>query len=82
MNKCKSCGAEIIWIKMKSGRAMPCDPDPVHFSIDKEHHRGNVVLVTPDGMTGRFTEDPSSDKIGYISHFATCPNANQHRKRG
>lgn len=25
MSKCKSCGAEIIWIKTKSGKAMVID---------------------------------------------------------
>lgn len=24
--KCKSCGADIIWIKTLAGKQMPCDP--------------------------------------------------------
>jgi hypothetical protein len=24
--KCRSCQAEIIWVKTKSGKVMPCDP--------------------------------------------------------
>lgn len=58
MSRCKSCNREIVWIKMKSGKAMPCDPD-------------KVVVVTEDGET----------VTGYTSHFATCPNANMHRRR-
>ena len=26
MSNCRSCDAEIIWIKMKSGANMPCHP--------------------------------------------------------
>lgn len=25
MAKCKGCGAEIIWLETKNGKAMPCD---------------------------------------------------------
>lgn len=31
MSRCRSCGAEIIWIKMASGKLMPVDPNPVTY---------------------------------------------------
>ena len=31
MAKCKSCGAEIRWIKMRSGKSMPCNPVGIHY---------------------------------------------------
>ena len=31
MSRCKSCGAEIRWIKMSSGKSMPVDPDQVPY---------------------------------------------------
>lgn len=27
MSKCKACGAEICWVRMFSGKMMPCDID-------------------------------------------------------
>lgn len=37
---CRSCGKPIYWIKMKSGKMMSCDTEPVTFRIDKENHTG------------------------------------------
>ena len=81
MSKCRSCGAEIIWIKMKSGKSMPCEIKPISYSTDVPSH-GDLTLVTPDGRVVSGNFDPASDKIGFVSHFATCPNAGTHRKRG
>jgi hypothetical protein len=38
MAKCKSCGAEIVWIKTIAGNPMPCDP-------------AEQTFVTNDGQT-------------------------------
>lgn len=78
MSRCRSCNAEIIWIKMAGGKNMPCDANPISYRNDL---RGDWVLVTQEGKVVRGVFDPDSDKIGYTSHFATCPNANTHRKR-
>lgn len=86
--KCKSCGASIVWIKTQNGRSMPCDADPVNY---QKNYKGASLIVTAEGavIRGDIVEnDPSAplqkiiDGQGYISHFATCPNANQHRKGG
>ena len=77
-SKCRSCGADIYWIKMTSGKSMPCDVKPYLYRQDPE---GDLVLVTPDGRTVKGFEDLDSEEFGYTSHFATCPNANQHRRR-
>lgn len=81
MAKCKSCGAEIIWIKMRSGKSAPCNPEPIHYRKFVHDVNNMIVLVTPDGdvTPGEVCED--SDLFGYISHFATCPYANKYRKR-
>ena len=31
---CKSCGMPILWVKTRSGKAMPCDIKPIRFRID------------------------------------------------
>lgn len=58
MPQCRSCQAEIVWIKTSSGKPMPCDPKL-------------ITVVTDEGVTVK----------GRLSHFATCPNAGQHRKK-
>lgn len=80
MTKCRSCGAEIKFIRMKSGKWNPVDP--TRRGIIKDG--GHEVLVTEDGelIQGTFTSvEDGANGFGYISHFVTCPNADSHRKR-
>lgn len=80
MAQCKSCGAEIKFIKMKSGRWNPVNPQKRYIKKDG----GNEVLVTDSGelIQGTFaTLEDGANGEGYTSHFATCPNAEQFRKR-
>ena len=80
MAKCKSCGAEIIWIKTTSGKSMPCDAKEVVYW---ENKHGKATVVRPSGEVVRADldgEEGKESRIGYISHFATCPNANVHRR--
>lgn len=79
MSKCKSCGAEIIWIKTASGKMMPCNPQKISYK--NTFPRGNMTLITPEGKIVTGTIDLSSDTYGYESHFATCPAASKFRKR-
>lgn len=80
MSKCRSCGAEIIWIKMASGKSMPADPEQLTYWAKKG---GSKKIITPNGevVSCELEGDiQSATGIGYISHFSTCPNANQHRR--
>jgi len=67
--RCRSCGAQIEWTLTAKGRRMPLDVD--------ERADGNLVVddahraVSVPAGTGNRT-----------SHFATCPNAGEHRTRG
>ena len=80
MSFCRSCGAEIKWIKMTSGKNMPVD---VTKHIIKKDDSGKDVLVMEDGnvVRGTLTDAEHGNCMGYISHFSTCPNASQHRRR-
>ena len=81
MSRCKACGVDVIWILMKSGRAMPCNPGPLFY---REAADGYAKIVTPDGrvLSAVLCEDKrGADGIGYISHFATCPGAERIRRR-
>ena len=78
VSRCSSCGAKIRWAVTDSGRRMPINPDPDEL--------GNLyVWRSVDGglracsvfAQGGF---PSGAKRA-MSHFATCPDAEKHRKR-
>ena len=43
MSRCKSCGAEIRWIKMSSGKSMPVDPDQVPYWARRRHIRPEIA---------------------------------------
>lgn len=77
MSKCKTCGAEIIWLPTLGGKSMPCDAKPIPY---KEDPAGSLTLVTSDGRVVKAKADISSDKMGYTSHFATCPDADRWRR--
>jgi hypothetical protein len=66
MPKCRTCQAEIIWITMEeSGKAHPVNPKPVQM----------VLATGEDDRTKR-----GRVVSVYESHFATCPQADEHRK--
>jgi hypothetical protein len=71
MANCRSCGASVIWAETAMGKAMPLDETPTPT--------GNMVLIT--GKTRAVNdEDRELKRETYTSHFATCPDAAQHRR--
>jgi hypothetical protein len=56
ITRCRSCRAQIIWLKTAAGKNMPVDADSVEAE-DQEFQPGR-----------------------HVSHFSTCPQADQHRK--
>lgn len=72
MASCRSCEAEIIWATSTTGKAIPLDAQPTA--------NGNLSLVA--GTAHAYTaEDERLKRERYTSHFATCPEAGQWRKR-
>jgi hypothetical protein len=74
VSSCRSCNAPVLWVATATGKQMPIDAIPVPD--------GNIILdtdriahVLPDAA------QPPPDVLRYVSHFATCPNATQHRRR-
>lgn len=74
---CKSCGASIRWVITTKLKKMPCDPDPIRFTPAG----GPETFVTREGKVERGKRDPQGSAVGFISHFATCPAADRHRKK-
>lgn len=88
ITKCRSCGANIIFITTENGRKMLCDADAVDY---QDNIKGKDTIVTESGkvIKGAIIKPsqggglvPVVDGKGYISHFATCPFVLQHRVRG
>lgn len=82
--RCRSCGAEILWMKWpRSGKPMPVDA--VADMREPEKGGGKIVLTLKRELNELHGEvfNPKlhdAKRNRYTSHFATCPNANQHRK--
>lgn len=81
MSLCKGCGISIDWIRMKTGKAMPVDPEPV-MVIEGE---GREVFATDEGttVTGRRAtpeEENGMLPVGFVPHWATCRRAGDFRR--
>ncbi len=75
--RCDSCNAPIIWAVTKNAKSMPVDVEPVKG--------GNVQLDARGGATPLASVLSIAQQFGKAnlrrSHFVTCPNAAQHRRR-
>ena len=79
---CKSCGQMVIWIKTQAAKNMPCNPEIITYRKQKGG-KEKIVTINGEVYSGEIVEAGALDAtgIGYISHFATCPNASKHRER-
>lgn len=73
---CDSCAAPVLRCLTRNRKptVVNADPDPI----------GSLTLQsTPEGLKCLFVppDDRQSDQRYYLSHFATCPNAEQWRQR-
>lgn len=77
MATCSTCGARMVWAVTEAGKPIPLDSrstpngNLVVEDLDAPELRARAYLPLLDGDAPRFT-----------SHFATCPDAALHRKRG
>ena len=62
---CRSCGADITWLELVSGKRMPFDGEPAY--------------VRTVQVGGRLVGE--IDSTVSLSHFATCPQAKDWRKK-
>jgi hypothetical protein len=72
-----SCRQRVLWVTMeKSGKPNPLNPDP-------DPDRGNVVV--DDHYVGHQVGAATAAALReqgvelWLSHFATCPDREQHR---
>jgi hypothetical protein len=73
MSRCRSCEARVVWCETVAGKRMPVDelPSPMgNVTIEPQGSGPPLAVVHAGPVAG-----------GRLSHFASCPNANDHRKR-
>lgn len=73
VQNCRSCNARIVWAKTVNNKSVPVDADPVEFG-------GNMVLRNGVAIVLKKGEASEAGEKRYVSHFATCAQAKQHRK--
>lgn len=80
--RCRSCAAPMFWAETSNGKRIPLDQQPVHD--------GNMrILLRPGLIPLAFSLKELegfayTDKVSpgaYVSHFATCPQSKQWRKK-
>ena len=95
MARCKSCDAPIAWLKTENDKPIPVNPLKVFVRMrlegDAADKKVTVVLATGRVITGTEVTEAEAKvidegglvrtKTGFISHFATCPNSKEHRRR-
>lgn len=76
MSECRSCHAPIVWAAWAdTNKLVPLDPNPTLT--------GNVIRLATTNHAGlpviaRATAEHTGTR--YSTHFATCPNAAEHRR--
>lgn len=92
MPECRSCHAQIIFMKSKkTGQIMPLDamPNPkgnliiVEVEVNGQKElRVSQLAPDDDGIAiGEHEDDNTYRGKRFVSHFATCTNADKYRKQ-
>lgn len=80
IERCSTCQAEIIW----ANHERTLKPMPVNAGLAPPGEGSLLVFVTGAGAV-TYSVISVAKRFGRrlrISHYATCPNAPQHRSRG
>lgn len=87
---CSTCGRPMLWAVSLAGRAIPMDLNPLEEFPARE--LGVFVLLQRIGKDAplamplasmsalAFESAAKNDVPLFVSHFATCPQADEHRK--
>lgn len=81
LSECSSCGAPIIWAKTSPIKWLPVDAEPNsqgNIVLREEHEEVLAKVIGKTELWRYSVKNP--DAVFRMSHFATCPNSNGHRK--
>jgi len=76
LTKCTGCGANVVWTVTTRGKKMLVDAEPSdkgNLLLSRQVDRKLVAIVARRG--------DAECEARYLSHFVTCPNAAQFRRR-
>jgi hypothetical protein len=73
-SKCRSCSASIVWMKTSKGKTIPVDTATI-----KERDL-EFVFDQRAGARNDY-RSPLFNPRNHTAHFATCPDADKHRRR-
>ena len=62
---CKGCGKKIVWAVTQEGKKIPLDPAPPVYMLMRFHDEN-----------GRWVYRCDKGGTVFVSHFSTCPKAN------
>lgn len=83
--RCGSCRALITWVITTTGKSMPIDREPVasgnvRATGRKRPNRFGTPAPEVEVVEASSLFAETTDELRYVSHFATCPNASEHRR--
>lgn len=73
---CSKCGKQIMWIKTKAGKSMPCNPSFVYYK-EQKGGKDRIVLTNGEVAVGTVQDYPEHATDLDISH--TLQHVKQHR---
>ncbi|NUT31493.1 MAG: hypothetical protein HOV79_00310 [Hamadaea sp.] len=76
--ECESCYAPIIWTVTVNAKPMPVDFEPANDGNVALSWMNGKVVATVLGVARQATRTPGTLRK---SHFATCPDRDQWRRR-
>lgn len=79
---CRSCGARIVWCFTSKGNRMPVDAektDAGNLQYTGERDKGMAVVRAVGRTTARILRERG--EALYVSHFATCRDRDDWRKK-
>lgn len=81
---CSSCGASIVWLKTVNDKPMAVDSPSAGFVDPEGDLRGLFAVVMGRERIAyalsKLPADLVNKSVAWRTHFATCPNADDHRK--
>lgn len=79
-NRCRACGAPILWIRTPKGKWLPVNYGPVQY---RENPRGKDSVVDNWGQIIHcdLNFDGLPTGLARIPHWATCPKAAQFKRK-
>lgn len=97
MSVCRSCGQEILWAKTDAGKTIPLDlalvgPEQAGAMVVHYWSGGiqaqSLKQATRELASVRESSEDEARRLllangeAHLSHFASCPNAAEHRGKG